>query len=298
MGENPYLREYRTYMKIERAFSRNTIDSYMQDLESCFAFLEKRGVGPETASESDISAYLAEISSVRKLSERTQARTVSALRSFYRYMEMEGNVKVSPCSGIDMPKLGRYLPEVLSVSEIESMISSVDLSSPQGHRNLAIVETLYSCGLRVSELVGLHVSDLFLEESFLRVIGKGNKQRLVPVSPPAARAIRMYMSERAGRYIEKGADDILFLNRRGAPMTREMVFIIVRRLAAQAGVKKKISPHTFRHSFATHLVENGADLRSVQEMLGHESILTTEIYTHMDTSRWQNTILEHHPRKD
>jgi len=277
--------------------SDNTIVGYNSDCSKFFAFLKEKGIiSPEAATSENISEYLAQVTGAG-LSKRSQSRLVSSLKALYRFLESEGRLKNNPCDRIDTPKAGRYLPEVLSVEEVERIIDSVDLSKSEGHRNKAIIEVLYSCGLRVSELVGLRISDLFLAEQFIRVTGKGSKQRLVPIGEPAVLSISLYMEIRNVGPVTKGAEDILFLNRRGNKLTREMIFLIVRRQAEIAGIRKNISPHTFRHSFASHLVENGADLRVVQEMLGHESILTTEIYTHIDTKKWQQTILQFHPKR-
>ena len=286
-------------MRLERSMSKNTILSYSSDLEIFLNFCLAHNhdlLKKERDTESLISSYL-ESRVEDGISKRSQARVISSLRSFFKFLEMEGRTERDPTERIDSPKIGRHIPAVLSVSEIERIISSVDLSAPEGHRNRAIIETLYSCGLRVSELVSLKISDLFLEESFLRVTGKGDKQRLIPVGDPASDAIRLYLAVRAGGKISKGCEDILFLNRRGGKLSREMIFILIRKQAKAAGVEKEISPHTFRHSFASHLIENGADLRVVQQMLGHSSILTTEIYTHINSDRLRDGILKAHPRR-
>lgn len=294
---NTTLSDFRSCLKLERSLSDNTIVGYNSDCSKFFAFLKEKGIiSPEAATSENISEYLAQVTGAG-LSKRSQSRLVSSLKALYRFLESEGRLKNNPCDRIDTPKAGRYLPEVLSVEEVERIIDSVDLSKSEGHRNKAIIEVLYSCGLRVSELVGLRISDLFLAEQFIRVTGKGSKQRLVPIGEPAVLSISLYMEIRNVGPVTKGAEDILFLNRRGNKLTREMIFLIVRRQAEIAGIRKNISPHTFRHSFASHLVENGADLRVVQEMLGHESILTTEIYTHIDTKKWQQTILQFHPKR-
>ena len=291
------LYDFRSCLKLERSLSDNTIAGYNSDCAKFFAFIKGKGIiSPEAVSYEDISEYLSHATNAG-LSKRSQSRLVSSLKSLYRFLESEGRLKDNPCDKIDTPKAGRYLPEVLSVDEVERIINSVDLSKSEGHRNKCIIEVLYSCGLRVSELVGLRISDLFLAEQFIRVTGKGSKQRLVPIGEPAVQSISLYMEIRNLGPISKGAKDILFLNRRGGKLTREMIFLIVRRQAEISGIRKNISPHTFRHSFASHLVENGADLRVVQEMLGHESILTTEIYTHIDTKKWQQTILQFHPKR-
>lgn len=289
------LSDYRSYLKLERSLSDNTISSYTSDLEFLFEFLDKKGVtSPEKATSEQLTEYLISINK-KDISKRTQARIISSMKSLYRFLESENRLSLNPCDRLDSPKMSQYLPVVLSVDEVISIIESVDQSKPEGCRNRAILETLYSCGLRVSELVNLKISELFFAESFIKVTGKGDKQRLVPIGGPAIKAISFYLEQRRTKPIKKGCEDILFLNRRGGKLTREMIFHIVREQTSIAGVHKDVSPHTFRHSFASHLVENGADLRVVQEMLGHESILTTEIYTHVNTRKWQETILKYHP---
>lgn len=268
--------------------SENTIKSYISDLNKLRLFMPDSDI----LKSEDLSQFL-ESQQESGISKRSQARAVSALRTFYKFLELEGHIKENPTERIGLPKISQYIPVVLSPEEVEKIISSVDLSDPLGHRNKAILETLYSCGLRVSELVELRISDLFLDDSFVRVTGKGNKQRLVPIGEPAKEAILHYLKQTSRLFAR---EDILFLNRRGKKLSRVMVFNIVKTHAAKAGITKNISPHTFRHSFASHLVENGADLRAVQQMLGHESILTTEIYTHIDTQKWEREILSHHPR--
>ena len=279
--------------------SSNTISSYQSDVEKFLNYSESLGreIGGTTDTvEITINSYL-EKRVNEGLSKRSQARAISSLRSFFKFLEMEGESQGDPTERIDSPKTGRHIPVVLSVQEIELIINSVDLSLPEGHRNRSILEVLYSCGLRVSELVSLRISDIFLEESFMRVTGKGDKQRLIPIGEPAADSVKLYLSGRGNQIIKKGNEEILFLSRRGTKLTREMIFIMLRKQAAAAGITKEISPHTFRHSFASHLVENGADLRAVQEMLGHASILTTEIYTHLNRERWKEGILKAHPRR-
>lgn len=279
--------------------SSNTISSYQSDVEKFLNYYESLGreIGGTTDTvEITINSYL-EKRVNEGLSKRSQARAISSLRSFFKFLEMEGESQGDPTERIDSPKTGRHIPVVLSVQEIELIINSVDLSLPEGHRNRSILEVLYSCGLRVSELVSLRISDIFLEESFIRVTGKGDKQRLIPIGEPAADSVKLYLSGRGNQIIKKGNEEILFLSRRGTKLTREMIFIMLRKQAAAAGITKEISPHTFRHSFASHLVENGADLRAVQEMLGHASILTTEIYTHLNRERWKEGILKAHPRR-
>lgn len=292
-GWTDILSDYRSYLRIERSLSPNTVASYISDISKLRSMYGNRR--PEDLDGNDLSSFLA--AEVRQgLSKRSQSRLVSSLKSFYGFLEMEGRLQCNPAEAIYSPKLSRHIPTVLSVEEVDRIISSVDLSTPEGHRNRAILEVLYSCGLRVSELVSLRISDLFFEDSFIRVIGKGNKQRLVPIGGPAVRAVRRYISQTRRSFASGKDEDILFLNRRGRKMSRQMVFLIIKRQCETAGITKEISPHTFRHSFATHLVENGADLRAVQQMLGHESILTTEIYTHIDSRKWQETILSKHPR--
>ena len=294
------LSDYRSWLRIERSLSPNTVSSYLNDIAKLRKMYPERDPG-ELDGE-DLSAFIS--SEVEHgISKRSQSRTVSSLKSFYGFLEIEGRLSGedgrNPADTIDSPKISRHIPTVLSVDEVDRILSSVDLSVPEGHRNRAILEVLYSCGLRVSELVSLRISDLFPEDSFIRVIGKGDKQRLVPIGEPAIRAVQLYLSQtrRAFATNTKKDEDILFLNRRGGKMSRQMVFLIIKRQCEIAGITKEISPHTFRHSFATHLLENGADLRAVQQMLGHESILTTEIYTHIDSRKWQQSILAHHPRK-
>ncbi len=287
------IKDYRYYLKIEKGLSDNTVASYGSDVVEFFQALDKT---PKRITAEDILDYL---DGRRRfgMKARSQARLLSALRSFFSWLVLEQEVRDNPCDGIESPKLGRYLPEVLSVSEIDSIMSSVDLSQPFGPRDRAILETLYGCGLRVSEAVNLKISDIFFDEGYIRVIGKGDKQRIVPLGEVASDYIQAYLSVRTDPAGPEW-DDILFLNRFGKSLSRISMFNLVKKQALIAGVTKEISPHTFRHSFATHLIENGADLRVVQEMLGHESILTTEIYTHIDSSTWQSAILQHHPRRN
>ena len=290
--------DFITYLRLERGLSKNTLWAYESDLEK-FAFFLKKWKGgaypPEQAQSDDITAFIGSIHQ-SGLTERSQARILSALRAFYKFLRMEGHIKTDPVEIIDAPKIGLYLPVVLSIQEVEALMESVDLSHPQGHRNRALLEMMYGSGLRVSEAVTLRLSDLFFPEEFIRVRGKGSKQRLVPVGKEAMKAVGLWMEQRRVMKVVKAGEDVVFLNRRGAPLTREMVFLMVREQARLAGITKTISPHTLRHSFASHLLENGADLRIIQQLLGHESILTTEIYTHLDASKWQSAILEHHPR--
>lgn len=283
------FKEYAYYLKIERGLSPNTVAGYCSDLA---LFFEESGLEAGAVQAADITDYLS--ARLETLSKRSQARLLSAFRSFFDWMILEGEVKENPCDGVDAPKIGRYLPEVLSVEEVDSIIASVDTSTPGGIRDRAILEVLYGCGLRVSEAVNLRISNIYFREGFLRIVGKGDKERLVPLGKMAEEALAEWFEVRPEP--AKGFEDTVFLNRFGKSLSRVSMFNMVKKQAMLAGVRKEISPHTFRHSFATHLVENGADLRAVQEMLGHESILTTEIYTHIDSSSWQGSILAHHPR--
>ncbi len=284
------LKDYEYYLKIECAMSPNTVASYISDLT---AFFSAVGKDPKDVVPEDIISYFAETTT---LSKRSQARVLSSLHSFYKWMIMEGEMTDNPSDAIEAPKLGKYLPAVLSVEEVDRLIAAVDLDSAFGKRDRAMLETLYGLGLRVSELVSLRISSIWTEQGFVSVIGKGDKQRLVPLGGMARDAIRDYLEVR-GPAADRESSDILFLNRFGRALTRVAVFKMIKAYAVKAGISKEISPHTLRHSFATHLIENGADLRAVQEMLGHESILTTEIYTHIDSSTWQRNILEHFPSR-
>ena len=284
------FRRYEYYLKIECAMSPNTVASYISDLTAFFSAVGKE---PKDVVPEDIISYFAETTA---LSKRSQARVLSSLHSFYKWMPMEGEMTDNPSDAIEAPKLGKYLPAVLSVEEVERLIAAVDLDSAFGKRDRAMLETLYGLGLRVSELISLRISSIWTEQGFVSVIGKGDKQRLVPLGGMARDAIRDYLEVR-GPAADRESSDILFLNRFGRALTRIAVFKMIKAYAVKAGISKEISPHTLRHSFATHLIENGADLRAVQEMLGHESILTTEIYTHIDSSTWQRNILEHFPSR-
>lgn len=284
------LADYENYLLIERAMSRNTVASYCSDVEK---FMTWAGMAPENVTAEDVTGYLASRS---KVSERSQARFLSALRNFFDWLYLEGVVTENPCELVDMPKLGRYFPSVLSEQEVEAIMDSVDTTDWIGVRDRAILEVLYGCGLRVSEAVGLRISCLYPDEGFVRVFGKGKKERLIPFCGMALEAVQRYLEVRP-LPADSRSDDLLFLNNRGTSLSRVSMFKMVKRQALIADVRKEISPHTFRHSFATHLVENGADLRVVQEMLGHESITTTEIYTHVDSKVWQKTVVDHHPRR-
>lgn len=285
-----HKKDFEYYLKIECAMSPNTVASYISDLT---AFFSAVGKDPKDVVPEDIISYFAETTT---LSKRSQARVLSSLHSFYKWMIMEGEMTDNPSDAIEAPKLGKYLPAVLSVEEVDRLIAAVDLDSAFGKRDRAMLETLYGLGLRVSELISLRISSIWTEQGFVSVIGKGDKQRLVPLGGMARDAIRDYLEVR-GPAADRESSDILFLNRFGRALTRIAVFKMIKAYAVKAGISKEISPHTLRHSFATHLIENGADLRAVQEMLGHESILTTEIYTHIDSSTWQRNILEHFPQR-
>ncbi|MBR1578177.1 MAG: tyrosine recombinase XerD [Bacteroidales bacterium] len=290
--ESRILRDYRYYLRMERKLSPNTVAAYGRDVSD---FLDAAELEPRAIRSEDIVRYL---STRGDLSKRSQARLLSGLRSFFDWLILEGERKDNPCDRVDAPKLGRYLPAVLSVDEVTAIIDSVDTASGTwtALRDRAILEILYGCGLRVSEACGLLISHVYLAEGFVRVVGKGDKERLVPLGEMAADAFARYLDARPPA-AEPAFDDVAFLNKNGHPLSRVAIFNLVKKQALVAGVNKEISPHTFRHSFATHLIENGADLRVVQEMLGHESILTTEIYTHIDAATWQRSILEHHPRR-
>lgn len=292
---NNLIDDFAAYLRLERGLSSNTVSSYCSDILK-FQFFLNGELSLTQASSRDVEDFLK--SAVESgISRRSQARMLSSLRALYKFFEIESLCNSNPAERVDSPKIARYLPGVLSIEEVVKIIESVDLSLPEGHRNRAILELLYSCGLRVSELVNLRMSDVFPKEGFVRVLGKGDKQRLVPLGEPAAEALGFYLEKRAAIKIKSKYAEYIFLNRRGSALTREMIFLIVKQHASVAGINKSVSPHTFRHSFATHLVENGADLRVVQEMLGHESILTTEIYTHVDSKKWRAEILSHHPRR-
>ena len=299
MNWNPTIKGFKSYLQLERSLSGNSIDAYLRDVEKFVQFLELNGieVSPEKVERQHIEDFLKWVSELG-MNARSQARILSGLKAFYKYLLMEDMVNSSPTELIEAPKIGRKLPEVLSIDEINGLIDSIDLSKAEGERNKAMLETLYSCGLRVTELVTLKKSNLLLDEGFVRVIGKGDKERIVPIGSVAIKHVKIYIESVRNHMgnINKESEDILFLNRRGNQLTRVMVFTIIKQLAEKMGLQKQVSPHTFRHSFATHLVEGGADLRAVQEMLGHESITTTEIYTHLDREYLREAILSFHPR--
>ena len=290
---NRLAEDFRNYLRIERGMSPNTVASYVRDVEGLLKAYE--GYLPADIGTPEVEKYLSD--RIQKgLSKRSQARLLSSLRSFFNWCIEEGDLKDNPCDRIDAPKLGKYLPAVLSVEEVDAIMESVDLKASSGLRDRAILEVLYGCGLRVSECTGLLLSHVHLDEGYVDVIGKGNKQRIIPLGEMAAEAVRNYLPVRP-EPSSRTYEDVLFLNRSGRPLSRVSIFNLVKERAMAAGIHKEISPHTFRHSFATHLIEGGADLRIVQEMLGHESILTTEIYTHIDSSTWQAAVLAHHPRR-
>ena len=287
---------YKQYLKLERSLSPKTVEAYLHDIEKLNDFIGGRKKLEDVKLE-DLQDFLASLYD-DKISARSQARIISGLKSFYKFMLFDHKITHDPTELLDAPKIGRHLPEVLSIPEIEAILDSIDLSKPEGHRNKAIIEVMYGCGLRVSEVVNLRISNLYFRDNYIRIIGKGDKERLVPIGQTAQKAINLYMEGvREHIKIKKGEEDFVFLNRRGARLTREMIFMMIKQAAETAGITKTISPHTFRHSFATHLVEGGADLRAVQEMLGHESITTTEIYTHLDRSYIKSIIEQYHPRK-
>lgn len=290
------LRRYVQFLKLERGLSENTLEAYTEDLRKYLDFLSADGRDFRAVGESDLQQFMAVLADVG-IQPRSVARIMSGVRSFYRFLFVEKEIVQDPTELLESPKIGRRLPEVLTVGEIDAMIAAIDLSTAEGHRNRAILEMLYSCGLRVSELCGLKLSDLFLDEGFIKVEGKGGKERLVPISKRAVKELEFWFVDRRRISIKPGCEDYLFLSlRRGTPLSRITVFYWVKELAAAAGITKNISPHTFRHSFATHLLTGGANLRAIQAMLGHECISTTEIYTHVDRSRLREEILSHHPR--
>ncbi len=289
---------FKTYLRLEKSLSTNSIDAYVHDIEKLVQFLDYTnvGLGATQLKTEHLRNFLKWVNELG-MSATSQARILSGLHSFYKYLLLENLIHTDPTELVDAPRIGRKLPDTLSKEDVEILLEGVDRSTPEGERNRAMLETLYSCGLRVSELVNLKISDIFPKEAYIRIIGKGNKERLVPIGRTALKHIELYkQSVRHLIEVTKGEEDILFLNRRGSRLTRVMVFTIIKNLAQKCGVKKTISPHTFRHSFATHLVEGGADLRAVQEMLGHESITTTEIYTHIDRTFLTAQILKYHPR--
>lgn len=294
----PYREAFRTHLKLEKLLSTNTIHAYLDDTAKLFVFLDDHF--PDVPVQQVTLEHLRQfLEWLYKLgfSARSQARITSGIKGFFRFLQLENLVEKNPASLLETPRIPKHLPEVLTAAEIDTMIMGIDLSKPAGHRNKAMIEVLYGCGLRVSELTGLNISQLHMKEGYIRVIGKGNKERIIPIGEKAMDAVQLYLHhQRKHQEPKKRAIDCLFLNNRGDHLSREMVFLIVKALAARAGIRKKVGPHTLRHSFATHLVEGGADLRAVQEMLGHESITTTEIYLHMNREYLKKTILQYHPR--
>lgn len=290
------IKNFVSYLKIEKGLAENSILAYQNDVAKLCDFAVFNQKSPTEISYNDLKQFIAELFDIG-LSARSQARIISGIKQFYGFLLLENVISDDPSELLEQPKIGRKLPEILTIEEIDALIAAIDLSKNEGHRNRAIIETLYSCGLRVSELINLRFSDLYFDEGFIRVIGKGNKERLVPVSAQVQKEIELYNDHiRRHQEITKGHENIVFLNRRGSQLTRVMIFTIIKELAKAIGLNKTISPHTFRHSFATHLIEGGANLRAIQDMLGHESITTTEIYTHLDQRFLRDAILNFHPR--
>lgn len=298
MNWNNAIKDYQLFLQIERGLSANTIASYGNDLQKLVRFLIDNHIeiSPISIDESTIQQFIYEVA--KKINARSQARLISGLKSFFDYLVFEDYRKTNPTDLIEAPKIGRKLPDTLSEEEIDALIGAIDLSHPQGERNRTILETMYSCGLRVSEVIILKISDLFFDEGFIRVLGKGNKERFIPIHSQAQKFIQSYINEiRTHEKPQKNYEDTLFLNRRGKGLTRQMIFMMINDYATKINLKKKISPHTFRHSFATHLLKYGADLRAIQQMLGHESITTTEIYVHLDKSYLRDVVETYHPRR-
>lgn len=290
------IKEFKYYLRIERSLADNTIQSYIRDINKLADYCNQLKIDEKNVKVNDIRNFINHLNT-DQISARSQARIISGIKAFYKYLILEDYIKDDPTLLIENPKIGLKLPEVLSVNEIEIIISSIDLSKKHGQRNKAIIETLYSCGLRVTELINLKISNINFKEEYIKVIGKGNKERLTPIGSNALKYIQIYVNEvRIHQKINKGHEDIVFLNNRGSKLSRVMIFTLIKNTLEKCGIKKKVSPHTFRHSFATHLIEGGADLRAVQEMLGHESITTTEIYTHLDKDYLRSNIMQFHPR--
>jgi integrase/recombinase XerD len=290
------IKGFKSYLQIERSLSDNSVQAYIRDIKKFASYAIPLNLNELKITRENISDFLAELKG-NNISARSQARIISGIKAYYKYLIMDDYIKFNPTELIESPKIGLKLPDTLSLIEIDKLIAAVDLSNSQGERNRAILETLYSCGLRVSELINLQLSNIHFKEGYLKVIGKGDKERLAPIGGRALHYLKIYINEvRNHQSIKKGHEDFVFLNNRGAKLTRVMIFLIIQKLSEIIGLKKKISPHTFRHSFATHLIEGGADLRAVQEMLGHESITTTEIYTHLDKDYLRSNIIQFHPR--
>ena len=293
-----YINSFKAFLQLEKSLSHNSVEAYLHDIEKLTQYLEYKQLKltPGKIELNQLQNFLTWVNTLG-MSARTQSRVISGVKAFYKYLILEDIIKVNPTELLESPKLGRKLPDTLSVEEIDRLIAAIDLSKPEGERNKAMLETLYSSGLRVSELVGLRISKLYFKEGFIKIIGKGDKERIVPIGSTAVKYINIYLESMRNHLVaKKGSEDILFLNRRGGMLSRNMVFMIIKALAVKINLNKKISPHTFRHSFATHLIEGGADLRAVQEMLGHESITTTEIYLHLDRQYLRETIMKYHPR--
>ena len=289
------LKQYSAYLLLERGLSNNTREGYLNDVKKLLNYLNENNLSLKDVSLDHLHNFIATLHDLG-ISSRSQARIISGIKSFFRFLKLENHIDTNPTLLLESPRVGRKLPEVLSIEEIDEMISCIDLSTNEGQRNRAIIETLYSCGLRVSELINLEINKIFLEEEYIVIKGKGNKERIVPISPTAIHEIKLYLDDRRHLDIKSGEETILFLNRRGRRLTRVMIFYIIKQLAELANIRKEISPHTLRHSFATHLLEGGANLRAIQQMLGHESISTTEIYIHIDRTRLREEILSFHPR--
>lgn len=290
------IKGFKNYLKLEKSMSPNSVAAYSRDIDKLYQFAQLNSLNPEKITLTDLRSFLTWVSELGMIPS-SQARVLSGIKSFYKYLLLEDEIKNDPSELLESPKIRRKLPDTLTKEDIDKIIAAIDLSRPDGARNKAIIEVLYSCGLRVSELTELKLSNLYLDIEFVKVTGKGDKERLVPIGGPAIKALKIWLEEvRVHVPAKKGEEDYVFLNRRGAHLTRVFIFMMIKQLAESIGLKKKISPHTFRHSFATHLVEGGADLRAVQEMLGHESITTTEIYTHLDRDYLKSTIIQYHPR--
>ncbi|MFV0468521.1 MAG: site-specific tyrosine recombinase XerD [Dysgonomonas sp.] len=297
MDSENVTEKYRTYLLLERALSKNSVEAYLDDLSKLLNYLRSEGRKIEDLTLDDLQQFVAQLYDWG-ISAKSIARVISGVKSFFNFLLLEDYIRTDPTELLETPKLGVQLPTVLTVEEIDSLLNSIDASIREGQRNKAIIETLYSCGLRISELTDLRFSNMFLDEGFVRVEGKGSKQRLVPISPTAIREINKYLMDRDSYPVKKGFEDFVFLSKRGTAISRIMVFHFIKEYADKAGIKKNISPHTFRHSFATHLLERGANIRAIQQMLGHEKITTTEIYTHMDREFLRQEIIEHHPRNN
>ena len=292
------IKGFQAYLKLEKSLSENSIGAYSRDIEKLYQFTESQPnkINPENITLTHLRLFIVWVNELGMLPS-SQARILSGIKSFYKYLLMEDIIKSDPSELLESPKIQRKLPDTLSINDINKLIDAIDVSKPEGGRNKAVLEVLYGCGLRVSELTGLKLSNLYLDIEFIKVVGKGSKERLVPIGGPAVKALKIWIDNiRVHIPIKKGEEDMVFLNRRGARLSRVYIFLVIKQLAELAGINKTISPHTFRHSFATHLVEGGADLRAVQEMLGHESITTTEIYTHLDREYLKGTIIQYHPR--